>query len=114
MTDDQPTCRMCPAFIWSDESIRTGLCHGCRSPGPAEVVGPPPDNTRPVGVPVSAVRYWVLDWEQIAHAVTRPQGSLIGTVCGLWMTGDEVPTPGKRGICRKCRKGLSAVRLAAG
>jgi hypothetical protein len=72
------------------------------------------DNTTPVGVPVSAVRYWVLDWEQIAHAVTRPQGSLIGTVCGKWMTGDEVPQPGKRGICRKCRKGLAAVRMAAG
>lgn len=27
-------CRKCPAFLYSDESIVTGLCHGCRSTAP--------------------------------------------------------------------------------
>ncbi len=26
------TCDMCPAFIHTEESLRTGRCHGCRSP----------------------------------------------------------------------------------
>lgn len=31
-------CSRCPAFIWAEESVRTGVCHGCRSPGPQFVI----------------------------------------------------------------------------
>lgn len=34
------TCSMCPAFIWSADSLATGKCLGCRSPkGATEVSG---------------------------------------------------------------------------
>lgn len=28
------TCRLCPAFLLTADSLDTGLCHGCRAPGP--------------------------------------------------------------------------------
>ncbi len=31
-TRETRTCHLCPAYIWSPESIRTGRCFGCRSP----------------------------------------------------------------------------------
>lgn len=33
-----PTCRLWTAFIWEDESIATGVCAGCRSPQPTQVI----------------------------------------------------------------------------
>ncbi|VTR99186.1 unnamed protein product [Gemmata massiliana] len=45
---DMPTCSRCPAWLFSRESITTGLCHGCRS-GPPEmrITEPPPATTQP-------------------------------------------------------------------
>ena len=37
----RPTCSRCPAFIIAPESLRTGMCLGCRSPGPEQVVTTP-------------------------------------------------------------------------
>lgn len=30
------TCSRCPAFIWTPQSVATGLCFGCRAPGPTQ------------------------------------------------------------------------------
>jgi hypothetical protein len=35
-------CARCPAFIWAPESLRTGLCFGCRAGGPTETITTPP------------------------------------------------------------------------
>lgn len=29
-------CGQCPAFIWTQESLVTGLCAGCRAPKPEQ------------------------------------------------------------------------------
>ena len=33
------TCSRCPAFTFAPESLRTGLCQGCRSAAPTQRVG---------------------------------------------------------------------------
>lgn len=42
MIATEPTCTKCPAFLHAEESIRTGVCHGCRSGAPTMVVETPP------------------------------------------------------------------------
>lgn len=37
------TCDMCPADLTSPQSVLIGRCHGCRSPRPEMIVGPPAD-----------------------------------------------------------------------
>jgi hypothetical protein len=36
-------CSRCPCFIWEPESLKAGLCHGCRSGPPAQVITAKPD-----------------------------------------------------------------------
>lgn len=43
---DEPTCTKCPAFLHSEDSIRSGLCHGCRSGPPETKVDTPRDPAR--------------------------------------------------------------------
>lgn len=41
--NDTPTCGMCPAFLYDEESVQLRLCFGCRQP-PAQmlITEPPP------------------------------------------------------------------------
>lgn len=70
---DQPACTKCPTFLHAEESVRTGLCHGCRSPSPETKV------ETPAG-----------EWSCSHPLVSRvgPRGPFRCVQCGemLWMT----------------------------